>query len=297
MRGIIQSVAICLLDSPMPRQSVVRLLVVACALASCGASFAQRGYSTRSASRYAQQEQLQAQKAQQLLQAQEQLSQQEAAAISEATEQVAAAKRAHRQAAKDLTAAREKAQRGIEDSLGMKRLQANLTAAQADSKKLSAPVLEKLKASDEYTAAQKKAAAAKLAVQQVHSDTSISDADKKARLGELFNDSMGATNLEQLTLRKDQAVSDAHERVEAAQAKVAEARKKAIEKLNKDASVAAAQQAVEAALAQVKSAEANLASVHGQAESAEQQLAAGVLPPKTKPTGNGQGTNNAAKKN
>ncbi|HVJ68714.1 MAG TPA: hypothetical protein VM510_12050 [Caulifigura sp.] len=277
--------------------SAVRLLVGACFVATSSASFAQRGFSTRGASRYAQQEQQQRQKAQQLMQARQQLAQEEQAAISEANEQLAAAKKAHRQAGKELTATRERAQKGIEDSLGLKRLQDELAAVQADYKKVAEPVVARLKASDEYVAAEKKAASAKLKIQRVHADTSLSESEKKAQLGELIGDSMAAGNLEQLTLRKDQGVSNARERVEAAQAKVAEARKKSLDKAEKDSTVSTAQQAVESAFAQVKAAEANLASIQGRAAAAEQQLAAGILPQKSTQSGKGQDNGQGGKKN
>ncbi|HVJ68713.1 MAG TPA: hypothetical protein VM510_12045 [Caulifigura sp.] len=282
----------------MPRQSALRLLVLACLLTNCGSSFAQRRFAMRNSRwRSAQNwQQKERERVQELLQARRQLTQQEMAAISEATAQLSAAKRAHRQAGKELTAAREKALQEIEDSLGLKNLRDDLAAAQAEFKTAATPVLEQLKATDEYLAAEKKAAAAKLEIQQLHADSEISEAEKKAKLAELFVRSTATTNLEQLALRKDPAASRLHDRVEAAQSKVAEVRNKAIEKAEKNSTVSAAQQAVESAYAQVKSAEANLAGLQVKAGIAEQLLQAGIVPKKSSPSGGGKNDGKGGKK-
>ncbi len=83
----------------------------------------------------------------QLMKAQQELSQQEQAAIAEASQKVAAAKGAHRAAGKDLTATKEKTADGYEMSLGLKRAQEDLAAAQAAYDAAAKPVREALKSS------------------------------------------------------------------------------------------------------------------------------------------------------
>ncbi|QDT57508.1 hypothetical protein Pan44_55770 [Caulifigura coniformis] len=227
--------------------------------------------------------------AQRLQQAERELAVQERQAIAEASAQVAAAKIAHRNAGKDLTKARDTAAQAIEQSLGLKAATEELARAQAAYRELSTPVLEILKASAEFQDAEKISAAAKTAIKELQADTSVDPMTKKSRLSDLVGESLTASNLERVTLKKDPRVNAARERLDAAQQKVADLRKTAAEKGEKDSSVAAAQEGVKSAHEAVQAAEANLAAVKRNGVVAAQLLQAGVVPPGADKGGKGPG--------
>jgi hypothetical protein len=215
---------------------------------------------------------------QKLQQAERELVMRERQAIAAAAEQVAAAKIAHRMAGKDLVQAREDAAASIEQSLGLKAAQEELTRVQVAFKEVSEPVLRQLKETAEYKAAEKKSDAARAAIKALQADATIAATEKKARLSDLVGESMTASNLERLALRKDVRVNAARERLEAAQQKVAELRKKAGDQADTHPSVVAAQGAIKAARDSVEAAEANLIAVRKTGVVAAQFLQAGALP-------------------
>jgi len=199
--------------------------------------------------------------AQRLQKAEREMALKEQQLVAAAAEQVAAARVAHRTAGRDLKKSRETAAESLEQSLGLKGATEELTRAQAAYREVSAPLLEKLKASAEFQSAEKKSAAAKAEIKDLQADKSLDPAAKKSRLSDLVGESLTASNLERVTLKNDARVNAARERLEAAQQKVAELRKTASEKAESDPSVAAAQGAVKSAYEAVQAAEANLVAV------------------------------------
>ncbi|OAI52249.1 hypothetical protein AYO47_06390 [Planctomyces sp. SCGC AG-212-M04] len=216
----------------------------------------------------------QQQQAQQLQKAQLELAVREKQMMAEASGEVSSAKIAHRSALKDLKAAREKAEDSVEQSLGLKAALEEVSKAQSAYRELSEPLLHTLKASKEFKEAEKKTTAAKEAMKRVQSDSSLDDQTRKSRVADLIAETMATSNLERLTLRKDEKVNAARERLEAAQQKVAELRKQAAAKAESDPGVAAAQASVKSAQESVKAAEAKLASVRS-GEAVTQQMLSG----------------------
>jgi hypothetical protein len=199
--------------------------------------------------------------AQQLQKAQQELAVRERQMMAAANEEVAAAKIAHRTAIKEVKQARENAAAAVEQSLGLKETIEEVARLQAAYREVSEPVLQKLKASPEFQDAEKKSAAAKEAMKRLQADQSLDEATRRSRISDLVGESLAASNLERVTLRKDEKVNAARERLEAAQQKVGELRKKASEKADSDPAVAAAQAAVKSAFEAIKAAEAKVASV------------------------------------
>lgn len=222
--------------------------------------------------------QQQREQAERMTKAQRELLQQEQAAFTAAAQQIEGARVALRTAGKDLRETKEKVAERLEESLGLKKALAEQAAAQENYKRAAEPVLSELKASDEFRKAESEAAAARAAINAAREDTSLTEADRRAKTANLINDSLTVSNLERLTLRKNSAVNSAREAFEAAQQRVADLRKKASNLAEKDSGIKAAEVAVSTASASLKDAEVNLAQVRAQASAAERSLQAGIIP-------------------
>lgn len=172
-----------------------------------------------------------------------------------------------------LNAARERVEERLGKKVGLDVESTRFKEAQSEYEKAKGPIVERLKASQEYQSAVKSAETAMNQLRELRGDDSLTDDQRKAKSTELTRLSLGPSRLEQSAVAADESANRAHTRLDEIQKRVAALREKIRKEVDAEPDVRKALSDVESARKDSNKADSEVVKARNHLHSARTKLA------------------------